>query len=111
MGEFEGLAELRALAQKLGHFAGLSAAGNTGAVRPEIGTISLCTATAQHSCDSRWCMAGCDALAELEYRFAERAAILEFDGGMSRTEAERLACADVTEFTYDRNELSFFHGG
>jgi len=28
--------------------------------------------------------------------FAERAAIMEFDGGLSRREAERLARADVT---------------
>jgi hypothetical protein len=98
MDEFEGLVELRAVAQKLGHLTGLSAAGNTGAVRSEIGKISLRTATSQHNCDSRWCSTSSEARAEVEYRLAERAAILEFDGGMTRTDAERLARADITDF-------------
>jgi hypothetical protein len=40
---------------------------------------------------------------EQQYLFEERAAIMEFDGGLSRKEAERLARIDILEGAYCGN--------
>jgi hypothetical protein len=42
------------------------------------------------------CKAGCKC-AECVYEFEERAAILEFDGGLPRAEAEREARAQIAK--------------
>ena len=42
-----------------------------------------------------------DAEADLAELYEERAAIMEYDGGLSREEAERLARVDVFEASVD----------
>lgn len=37
----------------------------------------------------------CDNLIDLRHLFEERAAIMEFDGGMTREDAEQMAAADT----------------
>ncbi|MCA1566216.1 MAG: hypothetical protein LC803_11380 [Acidobacteria bacterium] len=40
----------------------------------------------------------CDCSEDLEAEFQERAAIIEFDGGLSRADAEHLAALEVFHF-------------
>lgn len=41
---------------------------------------------------------------EQQYLFEERAAIMEYDGGLSREKAERLARIDILERVYQENK-------
>lgn len=41
---------------------------------------------------------------EQQYLFEERAAIMEYDGGLSRNEAERLARIDILQGAYRGSE-------
>ncbi|MGB8841231.1 MAG: hypothetical protein WCC64_09160 [Aliidongia sp.] len=94
--DFGGLDALQTLARKLGCYTCYTENLSNGNTQPiENGCVTRVTPVTPKNNDTNLQTVDTSSGEEREIRIAERAAILEFDGGFSRDEAERVARAEL----------------